>query len=64
MRKHIRSILRHNAEKHHLKPSAHVAAAWDDFQIKKVGRTRRRINQAKGTAPKGKWKQRIEAVRG
>ena len=62
MRKYIRSILRHSAGKHHLKPSAHVAAAWDDFQIKKRGLHRSRINQAKGTTPKGKWKQRIEAV--
>ena len=64
LRKHIRSILRHSAEKHHIKPSKHIAAAWEDFQINKVGYTRRRINQAKGTAPKHKWRSRIEAVVG
>ena len=62
MRKHIRSILRHSAEKHGIKPSKHVSAAWDDFQIRKVGYTRRRVNQAKGTAPKNKWRSRIQAV--
>lgn len=64
MIKYIRSILRASAKRHGIKPSKHVAAAWDDFQINKIGYQRRRINQAKGTAPKRKWRLRIEAVTG
>ena len=62
MRKRIRSILRAEAERHHVKPSKFVANAWHRYQVNRVGWTGRRINQAKGTAPKRLWASRIRAV--
>lgn len=62
MRKYIRYRLRNAAEKAGVKPSKHVAYGWDEIQISKFGWKRRRVHQAKGTAPKRKWRQRVQAV--
>lgn len=64
MRKYIRYRLRVAAEKAGVKPSRHVAFGWDEIQNHRVGWTVRKINQAKGTTPKRKWKQRIAGVIG
>lgn len=64
MRKYMRYRLRIAAEKAHVKPSRHVSYGWDEIQQKKVGWTVRQINKAKGTNPKRKWKNRIEAALG
>lgn len=62
MRKHIRYMMRHEAERTGKKPSKFVNAAWNTRQIARVGWTRRRMNVAKGTAPKRKWAARIAGV--
>lgn len=62
MRKHIRYMMRHEAERTGKKPSYFVNAAWNTRQIARVGRRRRRANVAKGTAPKHKWAARIAGV--
>jgi hypothetical protein len=54
-RKIIRNGLRRFGTKY-------LSAEWNAFQIKKVGVTRRQINQAKGTKPKHLWRSRIEAA--
>lgn len=64
MRKHIRYMLRVAAEKAGVKPSRHVAFGWDEIQNHRVGWKVRKINQAKGTKPRRKWKQRIAGVIG
>lgn len=64
MRKHIRYMLREAAKQAGVKPSKHVAFAWDSIQTARYGRTARRVNQAKGTKPKRTWRQRIQAVVG
>lgn len=54
-----RKILRNNMRRFGTK---YLSAEWNAYQIKKVGATRRQINQAKGTKPKRLWRTRIEAV--
>lgn len=58
-RKCRRNMLRAQAEKLGVKPSKHVAREFDKQQVKKYGKTRRIINQAKGTHLRRTWKQRI-----
>lgn len=62
MRKHIRYMMRREAEWKGKKPSKSVNAAWNTRQIARVGRKRRMMNIAKGTAPKRKWAARIAEV--
>lgn len=62
MRKIIRNMLRKQAEKMGVKPSRFVADNFDKYQVDKYGKTRRRINQAKGTRARRTWKQRIADV--
>ena len=54
-----RKIIRNSMRKFGTK---FLSAEWNAYQIKKVGATRRQINQAKGTKPKRLWRSRIEAV--
>ena len=54
MRKHMREILRRQAEKKGVKPSRYVRQIWDKYQIKKVGIHRRASNAIYGTKPKRK----------
>jgi hypothetical protein len=61
-RKHVRRLLRAEAETKGAKPSAYVHTEFDRMQVRKYGRTRRRINQATSTHRKAKWRFRIEAV--
>lgn len=60
MRKHIRAMLRGEAEKMGAKPSKWVRSEFDRYQIKKYGVEKREINKAKGTHPKRRWKSRVE----
>lgn len=62
MRKHIRCMMRREAERTGKRPSEFVHAAWNTRQIARVGWRRRRANVAKGTAPKRKWAARIAGV--
>ena len=62
MRKHIRAMMRAEAERRGYKASRYVREAWDQREIRKRGRAIRLINKAKGTAPKRLWKQRIAAL--
>lgn len=59
MRKYKRSIMRAAGENKGYKPSRFVAMAWNEYQVNKVGRKRRKINVAKGTHPKRSWRNRI-----
>lgn len=58
-RKCRRNMLRAQAERLGVKPSKYVAREFDKGQVKKYGRERRLINQAKGTHPRRTWKSRI-----
>lgn len=62
MRKYIRYMMRHEAERTGKRASEFVHAAWENRQIARVGWTRRMMNVAKGTAPKRKWAARIAGV--
>lgn len=64
MRKYIRLMLKNKAEKEGIKSSRYVHDTFEKMQIKKYGATKRSINKAKGTAPRRKWKNRIEAELG
>lgn len=61
-RKHIRAILRGEAEKIGAKPSKYVNKEFDRRQIKKYGAAVREINKAKGTHPKRRWRVRVETA--
>ncbi len=61
MRKILRDIIRSNAERGGYKPSKAVKSEWDKFQIKRIGATARKINQAKATHKKRTWTSRINA---
>ena len=54
-----RKIIRNGMRKFGTK---YLSAEWNAYQIKKVGSTRRLINQAKGTKPKRLWRFRVEAA--
>ena len=58
-RKCFRNMIRILAKRAGLKPSKAVALEFDKHQVEKYGKPRRRINQAKGTHPRRKWKSRI-----
>lgn len=58
MRKHMREILRHKAERLGAKASRYVAAKWNEHQCKKLGRAVRARNVARGTRPKRLWRGR------
>ena len=60
MRKYIRAMLHEEAKRIGAKPSKYVNREFDRIQIKKYGIEKREINKAIGTAPKSRWKQRIE----
>ena len=60
-RKIIRNGMRREAEFHGAKASKFVKNEFDRYQIKKVGATVRKLNQAKGTHKRRTWKTRIEA---
>lgn len=62
MRKYIRNMMRHEAERTGKRASEFVHAAWENRQIARVGWKRRMMNIAKGTAPKRKWAARIAGV--
>ena len=59
IRKYQRYMLRTRAKRVGAKPSKFVAHEFDKAQVKKYGKIRRVINQAKGTHPRRVWKQRI-----
>lgn len=61
-RKIIRNALRVKAERMGVKPSQYVARQFDRIQIEKYGKTRRRINQAKGTHKRETWPLRVASV--
>ncbi len=61
MRKYIRKILRAEAKRKGFRPSKWVHLEWQRLQVKKCGAKRREINQAKGTQPKSKWRNRINS---
>lgn len=60
MRKHIRAIMRGEAEKRGAKPSKWVKNQFDRYQIEKYGVERREINKAKSTRKRSAWKPHIE----
>lgn len=60
MRKYIRNLMRAEARRMCVKPSEYVKNRFDELQIKRYGKTRRLINQAKGTHSGYKWEQRIK----
>ena len=62
MRKYIRNMMRHEAERTGKRVSEFVHAAWENRQIARVGWRRRRANVAKGTTQKRKWAARIAGV--
>ena len=59
MRKLLRSILRHNAEKIGVKPSLYVWSEFNKYQIKKYGKNVRRDNRIKGTRKRKTWKNNL-----
>lgn len=59
MRKHIRNILRNQAEKMGVKPSRYVRSEFNDLQVKKYGYFARKKNQAKGTHKRSAWRNRV-----
>lgn len=59
MRKIIRNMLRSKAERMRVKPSRFVKYEFNEIQIKKYGKTRRLINQIKGTHKPKTWRTRI-----
>lgn len=63
-RKFARNALRLQARHQGVKESAYVRKSWNELQIEKVGATTRKIRQAIGTAPRNRWKFRIQSVVG
>lgn len=59
-RKHIRAILRGQAEKIGAKASKYVNREFDRIQIKKYGIEQREINKETGTRKKSTWRARKE----
>lgn len=64
MRKHIRNLMRVQAEKQSYTPSKAVNQLWNNLQIKRYGLQKRLANQARGTLPKRKWKNAYERTFG
>lgn len=62
MRKYIRNMLRARAERMGVSPSRYVTSEFDRYQVDKYGKTRRRINQAKGTHKRKTWRLRVASV--
>lgn len=62
MRKYIRNALRVKAERMGVKASRYVSEGYDRYAVNKYGKTRRRINQAKGTRRRKTWRLRIASV--
>ena len=56
MRKYKRAIYHAYARKNGLKESKFVGDSWDNYQIRKIGRSARRMNQRHGTKPRWKWR--------
>ena len=51
----MREILRRRAERLGVKASRHVAAKWNEHQVRKLGREQRAVNIMRGTKPKRLW---------
>ena len=64
MRKHIRYIMRVQAEKNGFKPSKAVHQLWYRYQEKKFNHQQHLAHIARGTRPKSKWKAAYERVFG
>ena len=64
MRKHIREIMRREAERNHYKPSKAVNNLWSKLQDKRYGRNKHLAFQARGTRPKHKWPMAYERTFG
>lgn len=58
VRKHIRDIMRVEAEKNGYKGSKAVSTLWDRFKKKQVGEARRKRDVCHGTHPKKLWRYR------
>lgn len=56
MRRIRRSILRHEAERQNVKPSAYVNTMWRRIQTKRYGEKLTKRFLARGTKPKRKWR--------
>lgn len=61
-RKFVRNALRLQARHQGVNESAYVRKSWNEIQIEKFGATGRKIRQAIGTAPRTRWKFRIQSV--
>lgn len=55
MRKHMREILRRKAERLGVKASRYVAAKWNEYEVRKLGREQRAVNIQRGTKPRRLW---------
>ena len=64
MRKYMRQIMRHQAEKEGFKPSKTVHQLWYHYQEKKFNHQQHLAHIARGTKPKRNWKARYEQVFG
>lgn len=60
MRKHIRKMLKYDAEQKDVKASKWVHRQFENIQIKKQGKKSRDIHKAVGTHKRRVWKSRIE----
>lgn len=56
MRRLKRAILRHQAERKGVKPSAYVNNMWRRIQAKRYGEKLAKRFLARGTKPKRKWR--------
>lgn len=54
--------MRAEAERKGIKPSRYVNFMWNKYQIGKHNGNVRRRNQARGTAPRARWKNRVTSV--
>lgn len=61
-RKHLREMMRIQAEKRDYKPSKAVHNLWAQYQNEKRGEFVRRANVAKGTHKKKLWPSRIASI--
>ena len=63
-RKFVRGAMRAYARNHSIKESKYVHVMFDRLQVKRWGKTGRKINQAIGTKPKHLWNLRISGALG
>lgn len=64
MRKHIREMMRYEAERNHYKPSKAVNTLWRRLQERRYNHQQCMAFQARGTLPKHKWKNAYERMFG